>query len=148
MAFGIGDGAAIIVVFIGIVFTLTLGTVHHMTHVEQVYINSAYVLGANRRQIMFHVILPAILPNLIVIIRMNFFGAWTGVLAGGMVGVNTGLGTIVMVERQMMNMSLTFLGMAKIGLVGYLLVASFGLIQNACSGGGAVPNYRLCRISR
>src|SRR5262245_770014 len=116
--FGIGDGAAILVVFIGIVFTLTLGTVHHMTHVDQVYINSARVLGASRRQVMFHVILPAILPNLFVIKRMNFFGAWTGVLAAEMVGVNTGLGTIVMVGRQMMNMNLTFLGMAMIGLVG------------------------------
>ena len=97
VAFGIGDGAAIFVVFIGIVFTLTLGTVHHMTHVHQVYINSARVLGASRRQVMFHVILPAILPNLFVIMRINFFGAWTGALAAEMVGVNTGLGTIVMV---------------------------------------------------
>jgi ABC-type nitrate/sulfonate/bicarbonate transport system permease component len=37
VAFGIGDGAAIFVVFIGIVFTLTLGTVHHMTHVDDEY---------------------------------------------------------------------------------------------------------------
>lgn len=129
VAFGIGDGAAIFVVFIGIVFTLTLGTVHHMTHVDQVYINSARVLGASRRQVMFHVILPATLPNLFVIIRMNFFGAWTGVLAAEMVGVNTGLGTIVMVGRQMMNMNLTFLGMAMIGLVGYLLDAGLAVLQ-------------------
>jgi NitT/TauT family transport system permease protein len=129
VAFGIGDGAAIFVVFIGIVFTLTLGTVHHMTHVDQVYINSARVLGASRRQVMFHVILPAILPNLFVIMRMNFFGAWTGVLAAEMVGVNTGLGTIVMVGRQMMNMNLTFLGMAMIGLVGYLLDAGLAVLQ-------------------
>ena len=129
VAFGIGDGAAIFVVFIGIVFTLTLGTVHHMTHVHQVYIDSARVLGASRRQVMFHVILPAILPNLFVLMRMNFFGAWTGVLAAEMVGVNTGLGTIVMVGRQMMNMNLTFLGMAMIGLVGYLLDAGLAVLQ-------------------
>jgi NitT/TauT family transport system permease protein len=129
VAFGIGDGAAIFVVFIGIVFTLTLGTVNHITHVDQVYINSARVLGASRRQVMCHVILPAILPNLFVIMRMNFSGAWTGVLAAEMVGVNTGLGTIVMVGRQMMNMNLTFLGMAMIGLVGYLLDAGLAVIQ-------------------
>jgi NitT/TauT family transport system permease protein len=129
VAFGIGDGAAIFVVFIGIVFTLTLGTVNHMANVDQVYINTALVLGASRRQIMRHVILPAILPNLFVVMRMNLFGAWTGVLAAEMVGVNTGLGTIVMVGRQMMNMNLTFLGMAMIGLVGYLLDAGFGLVQ-------------------
>jgi NitT/TauT family transport system permease protein len=129
VAFGIGDGAAIFVVFIGIVFTLTLGTVHHMTHVHQVYINSARVLGASRRQVMFHVILPAILPNLFVIMRINFSGAWTGVLAAEMVGVNTGMGTIVMVGCQMMNMNVTFLGMAMIGLVGYLLDAGLAVIQ-------------------
>jgi NitT/TauT family transport system permease protein len=60
---------------------------------------------------------------------MTFFGAWTGVLAAEMVGVNTGLGTIVMVGRQMMNMNLTFLGMAMIGLVGYLLDAGLAVIQ-------------------
>jgi NitT/TauT family transport system permease protein len=129
VAFGIGNGAAVFVVFIGIIFTLTLGTVNHMEHVDQVYINTARVLGASRRQVMWYVILPAILPNLFVIMRLNLFGAWTGVLAAEMVGVNTGLGTIVMVGRQMMNMNLTFLGMAMIGLVGYLLDASFGLVQ-------------------
>ena len=38
VGFGIGDGAAIFVVFIGIVFTLTLGTVHHIdARVASVY---------------------------------------------------------------------------------------------------------------
>jgi NitT/TauT family transport system permease protein len=99
-----------------------------MNHVDQVYINTARVLGASRRQVMQHVILPAILPNLFVIMCMNLFGAWTGVLAAEMVGVNTGLGAIVMVGRQM-NMNLTLLGMAMIGLVGYLLDVGFALVQ-------------------
>ena len=129
MAFGIGDTTTIFVVFIGIVFTLTLATVNNMQNVDQLYINTARVLGANRRQIIRLVIFPAVLPNLFVILRMNLFGAWTGVLAAEMVGVNTGLGTMVMVGRQMMNMNLTFLGMAMIGLVGYLLDTGFALIQ-------------------
>jgi NitT/TauT family transport system permease protein len=78
---------------------------------------------------MRHVILPAVLPNLFVIMRPNFLGAWTGVLAAEMVGVRTGMGAIVVAGRQMMNMNLTFLGMAMIGLVGYLLDAVFGLVQ-------------------
>jgi ABC-type nitrate/sulfonate/bicarbonate transport system permease component len=128
-AFGIGDGAAIFVVFISIVFTLTLGTVNNMHNVDQLYLNTARVLGANRRQVIQHVIFPAILPNLFVIMRINLFSAWMGVLAAEMVGVRTGMGAIVVVGRQMMNMNLTFLGMAMIGLVGYLLDAGFRLIQ-------------------
>ena len=129
VAFGVGDRAAIFVVFISVVFTLTLGTVNNMHNVDQVYINTARVLGASRRQVIQHVIFPAVLPQLFVIMRINLFGAWMGILAAEMVGVRSGLGAIVVVGRQMMNMNLTFLGMALIGLVGYLLDASFGLVQ-------------------
>jgi NitT/TauT family transport system permease protein len=129
VAFGIGDGAAIFVVFVGIFFVLELAAVNSMKNVAQHYIDTARVLGASRRQVMWHVIFPAILPNLFVIMRVNLFGAWMGVLTAEMVGVNTGLGTIVLVGRQMMNMNLTFLGMAMIGLVGYLLDAGLAALQ-------------------
>jgi NitT/TauT family transport system permease protein len=129
VAFGVGDWSAIFVVFVGIYFTLTLATVKAMTNVDPVYVDAARVLGARRWQIMRYVVLPAAIPALFDLVRMNLFGAWMGVLAAEMVGVNTGLGAIVMVGRSMMNMNLTFLGMAMIGLVGYLLDAAFGLVQ-------------------
>jgi NitT/TauT family transport system permease protein len=129
LLFGLGDRAAIFVVFVGIYFTLTLATLNNMNNVSQVYINTARVLGASRRQVMWQVVLPAILPNLFVIVRMNVFAAWMGVLAAEMVGVRTGLGAVVVTGRQMMNMNLTFLGMALIGVVGYLLDVAFGLLQ-------------------
>ena len=62
-------------VFISVVFTLTLGTVNNMHHVDQLYIDTACVLGANRRQIIQHVIFPAVLPNLFAIMWINLFGA-------------------------------------------------------------------------
>jgi NitT/TauT family transport system permease protein len=100
-----------------------------MTNVEPVYLDTARVLGARRWQVMLQVVLPATIPALFDLVRLNLFGAWMGVLAAEMVGVNTGLGAIVMVGRQMMNMNLTFLGMAMIGLVGYLLDAAFAQVQ-------------------
>lgn len=129
LAFGIGDPAAIFVVFMGIFFSLTLATVNSINNVEQIYINTACVLGASRRQIMWHIVIPAVLPNLFMILRLNFFAAWMTVLAAEMVGVNTGLGAIVMVGRQMFNARLMFLGMAMIGVVGYFLDAGLALIQ-------------------
>src|SRR5260370_3053647 len=78
---------------------------------------------------MSQVILPAIIPSLFDLTRMNLFGAWMGVLAAEMVGVNTRLGAIVMVGPQMMNMNLTFLGVAIIALVGYPLHPAFAHVQ-------------------
>jgi NitT/TauT family transport system permease protein len=129
LAFGIGDGAAIFVVFIGIFFILSLATVNSIQKVDQTYLNTAKVLGASRWQILRHIMIPAIIPDLFVILRMNLFGAWMAVLAAEMVGVNTGLGAIVMVGRQMFNAKLMFLGMAIIGIVGYFLDAGFAQVQ-------------------
>lgn len=129
LVFGIGDSAAVFVVFIGIFFILSLATVSSINKVDQIYINTALVLGASRFQLMRHIIVPAIIPDLFVILRMNLFGAWMAVLAAEMVGVNTGLGAIVMVGRQMFNAKLMFLGMAIIGVVGYLLDVGFAQIQ-------------------
>ncbi|MCU0567103.1 MAG: ABC transporter permease [Oculatellaceae cyanobacterium Prado106] len=129
LAFGIGDGAAVFVVFIGVFFILTLATVNSINKVDQLYINTARVLGASRSQVMRHIIIPAIIPDLFTILRLNLFGAWMAVLAAEMVGVNTGLGAIVMVGRQMFNPKLMFLGMAMIGVIGYLLDLGFAQVQ-------------------
>ena len=129
VAFGIGDRAAVAVVFLGLFFILTLAVVNTMKGVDQVYINTARVLGATRFQLLREVILPAILPSMFVIIRVNFFAAWMAVLAAEAVGVGTGLGMIIWAGRQMLNMKLTFFGMALIGLVGFLIDQLFVLIQ-------------------
>src|SRR5438034_10205300 len=92
VAFGIGDGAAIFVVFVGIFFVLELAAVNSMKNVDQHYIDTARVLGASRRQVMWHVIFPAILPNLFVIIRVSLFGAGVAGLTGGVVGGRRGVG--------------------------------------------------------
>lgn len=129
LLFGIGNAPAIFIVFIGIFFSLTLATVDCIRNVDQLFINTALVLGANRWQIMRYIIIPAIIPSLFVVLRVNFFAAWASVLAAEMVGVNTGLGAMVMVARQMFNIKLMFLGMTLIGLVGYFIDFCFGQIQ-------------------
>jgi NitT/TauT family transport system permease protein len=130
VAFGIGDRAAMFVVFIGLFFILTLAVVNTMRNVDQLYISTGRILGANNWQLAIHVILPSILPALLVILRMNFFGAWTAVLSAEVVGTNTGLGAIIITGRQMMNMKLMFLGMALIGLVAFVIDRLFLQVQS------------------
>jgi NitT/TauT family transport system permease protein len=130
LLFGVGDAPAIFIVFIGIFFSLTLATVDCVKNVDQLYINTGLVLGASRWQIMRYIVVPAIIPSLFVVLRVNFFAAWASVLAAEMVGVNTGLGAMVMVARQMFNVKLMFLGMTLIGLVGYSIDVCFAQVQN------------------
>jgi NitT/TauT family transport system permease protein len=78
---------------------------------------------------VLHVIYPAILPPLFVILRVNFLAAWIVVLAAEVLGVNTGLGAIIQVGRQMLNMRLMFLGMIMVGLSGFIIDQLFATFE-------------------
>ena len=54
----------------------TLATVSMIDGVSPTYVNVARIMGATRRQIFLQVILPAILPGLFLILRLNLFAAW------------------------------------------------------------------------
>lgn len=129
MFFGLGNGAAVFVVFVGVFFIMTLATVNNIRTVDPVYVQVAKTTGAGRWQTMRHVILPAVLPSLFLVLRLNFFAAWMIVLAAEMVGIKNGLGSMVMVGRSMFNADLIFLGMALIGITGYLVDLGFRTFQ-------------------
>ena len=127
--FGIGNAPAIFLVFVAIFFVMTLSTLTQIDQVPKEYIQLARTVGASKRQIYRHVILPAILPGLFVTLRMNLFAAWMVVLIAEAVGVGSGLGQVTMMARNTFNASLVFFTMTLIGLTGFLFDKAFGLIQ-------------------
>jgi NitT/TauT family transport system permease protein len=127
---GIGDGAAIFVVFICSFCMLTLAVVHAMVHVDPVYVNVARVSGANRAQLLRHVILPGIIPTLLPAVRIVVFMGWITVLTAEVLGVSTGMAAIIAAGRGMMNHPLMYLGIAMASVVGVLLDRTLDLVQS------------------
>lgn len=118
--FGIGNVPAVFLVFISVFFIIVLSTLSQIDSVPAPYLHVARIMGAGKRQMFRHVILPAILPSLFVTLRMNLFAAWMVVLIAEAVGVGSGLGQIVMMARNTFNASLVFFTMTLIGLLGFL----------------------------
>ena len=123
LIFGIGNAPAIFLVFIALFFIMTLATLSLIDNLPVAYIQVARIMGANRRQIFFQVILPAILPGLFVVLRLNLFAAWMIVLIAESVGVGGGLGLVVIVARNTFDAQLAFFTMFVIGVVGFALEA-------------------------
>lgn len=119
--FGVGNGTAIFIVFTGIFFLLTINTVVAVQSVDQRLIKTARTFGASQRQVWLFVVLPAVLPTVFIMLRMNFFGAWMAVLAAEMVGLKNGLGMVIILGREMYNTKLILLGMCLVGVTGYLV---------------------------
>lgn len=127
--FGIGNKPAIFLVFIGVFFIMTLATVSQIENVSLTWLEVARTMGATRRQMLIHVILPAILPGLFVVLRLNLFAAWAVVLIAEAVGVGSGLGQVVLLARNTFNSSLVFFTMTIIGITGYGLDIGLRTVQ-------------------
>ena len=117
--FGIGNKPAIFMVFIALFFTMVLATITQIDAVNRNYINVARIMGATRRQIFLRVILPAILPGLLIVLRLNLFGAWMVVLIAEATGVGYGLGQVIMMARNTFNPGLVFFTIVIIGVIGF-----------------------------
>jgi NitT/TauT family transport system permease protein len=127
--FGIGNGPAIFMVFIALFFTMTLATIAQIDAVNRNYINVARTMGASKFQIYTRVILPAILPGLLAVLRLNLFGAWMVVLVAEATGVGYGLGQIISMARNTFNPGLVFFTIVIIGLLGFVFDSALRFLQ-------------------
>jgi NitT/TauT family transport system permease protein len=117
--FGIGNAPAIFMVVVALFFHMVLATVTQIDTINANFINVARTMGASKRQIYGRVILPAILPGMLAVLRMNLFAAWMVVLVAESTGVGYGMGQVIMLARNTFNPSLVFFTIAVIGLLGF-----------------------------
>ena len=118
--FGIGNKPAIFMVVIALFFHMVIATVAHIDNVPKNFIHVARTMGATKRQVYSRVIVPAILPPMLMVLRLNLFAAWMVVLVAETTGVGYGLGQIIMLARNTFNPSLVFCTIALIGVTGFV----------------------------
>lgn len=126
---GIGDPAAVFVVFMAIFGSMCCAAVAAFDAVPYEYRKVARSLGASESTVMRTVVLPAAAPALMTTVRMSFFAAWMAVLAGEMAGINSGLGYLIIMGQQMFNMNLVMVGVIAIGAVGFALDRALLMLQ-------------------
>ena len=97
--------------------------------VQVTYLNVARIMGATRLQTYLQVILPAVLPGLFMILRLNLFAAWMIVLIAESAGSDSGLGALVMLARNTGNINLVMIGMVVIGMVGFVSDIALRFVQ-------------------
>ena len=117
--FGIGNAPAIFMVVVALFFHMVLATINQIDGVSPNLINVARTMGASKPQIYGRVIIPAILPGMLAVLRLNLFGAWMVVLVAESTGVGYGMGQVIMLARNTFNPSLVFFTIAVIGILGF-----------------------------
>lgn len=122
--FGVGDVSAMFLIFLASFLPLTVATMHAVHNIEEVHLRAGRNFGLGRAQLVRSVILPAILPQLLVGMRITLGIAWLVVVAAEMIAVNSGLGFLIIDARNAGNRyDLVVAGMILIGLIGVALDA-------------------------
>lgn len=120
--FGVGDMAALFLIFLASVLPLTMTTVHAVHNIEHVHLAAGRNFGLTSRELVRSVIFPAILPQLIVGMRLTLGIAWLVVVAAEMIAVSSGLGFLIIDARNAGNRyDLVVAGMILIGAIGVAL---------------------------
>jgi NitT/TauT family transport system permease protein len=120
--FGVGDVSAIFLIFLASLLPLTVATMNAVHNIDPVQLAAARNFGIPLRARMRDVLIPAILPQLIVAMRIALGVAWLVVVAAEMIAVNSGLGFLIVDARNAGNRyDLVIAGMVLIGLVGIVL---------------------------
>ena len=123
--FGIGDPPAIFIIFLATFFQVALATSGAAASVPRVYYKVAADLGMSDEDILFKVTLPAIMPQLLVALRVAIGVAWMVVVAAEMIAVRSGLGFLIIDARNGLRMDLVVVGMITIGAIGVALDVVF-----------------------
>ena len=120
--FGVGDASPIYLIFISSVFPMIVQTTVGVHTIDKRYLRAAENFGVSRATLFRQVVIPAVLPQVLVGMRIGLGVAWLVVVAAEMIALRSGLGYMIMDARNAGNRyDLVIAGMIIIGVIGLSL---------------------------
>lgn len=119
--FGIGDGSKIWLLFLAAFPPITLSVLGGVQGIRRERIDGALALGARRWQVVRHVVLPSVAPELFTGIRLALGFAWTTVVAAETINGIPGIGGLAWQTQQFQETNIAVLCIIVIGIAAIAL---------------------------
>jgi taurine transport system permease protein len=119
--FGYGFGAITFVIFNAVFFIVAYNTLLGVSTIPLPLRHAAASLGARRWAMLFEVLLPGALPNIVTGVRTGLGFAWRGLIAAEIIATNVGLGYMIFVARDFYRTEVIVFGMIVIGSLWLLI---------------------------
>ena len=117
--FGFTRQSVWILLFIASFFKMIYNMVGGVRNVNPIWILVAKNLGLKKFQIIFKVIIPGALPNIITAMRIGFGSIWRGVIAAEMLVTGAGgLGKFIWTAQWTFSFDKVFVGTLMIAIIG------------------------------
>jgi NitT/TauT family transport system permease protein len=119
--FGLNDGAILFVVVMGSVLAIAISTEDGVNGIDPQLIRVADTLGVRGARFSFGVLIPAALPGIVTGLKLGWSFAWRALLAGELLFVSGGLGQLLTVGRELMDVPQVMAVMVAIIALGILV---------------------------
>lgn len=130
LLFGIGDIPAIIIIFIAAFFPVLLSTVSAVGSIDPIYFKVAKSFGIRQPQLTWKVIFPAAFPQIASGIHLAIGTSWIFLVAGEMVGAQSGLGYQIIDARNNIRADVLLATIVVIGVIGIILDGLLKFLEN------------------
>ena len=121
MAFGVGDAPVYFLLTVAAVWPVLLNAAAGVHSVDRRWLLLSRSLCATRWETIARVILPAIVPHLLVGLRLAVGVIWIVLVPAEMLGVSSGLGYFILDTRDRLAYGELMAAILLIGAIGYLL---------------------------
>ncbi|MGB3612211.1 MAG: ABC transporter permease [Elainellaceae cyanobacterium] len=128
---GLGEAPKLALIFIGTVFFNTLMIMDAVKFVPKELLEATYTLGGRRGQVLFQVITPYVIPNIIDAFRINMASSWNLVVVAELVAAETGLGKRILIAQKFFQTDEIFACLLVLGLIGFVMDLSLRFVMRA-----------------
>jgi len=130
LLWGMRDGSKIVIIFLIIVFQVIVSVRDSVANIDASMYQVIKSAGANRWQVIRHVTLPAILPQLLTSVRISLGTAVSVLFFVEGYGTEYGLGYYILDAWSRINYIDMYLGIMVISLLGFALFMLIDLLSN------------------
>lgn len=128
--FGIGNAPAVFIIFLAAFYPVLLTTISAVRAVPVVYLKVSSNFGAKPGMTFLRVIVPAAFPGIMVGLHIAVGTAWIHLVAGEMLGAQSGLGFMIVDARNFLRTDQIMAGMLLVGILGLAIYKVMKAAEN------------------
>ncbi|GFP75120.1 ABC transporter permease [Clostridium fungisolvens] len=130
--FWVGNGiTAIIVIALLISIVVTIMSVFSgFQEVDEEKIKLMKTFGANKIQMLTHLIMPASIPTMISALKINVGLSWVGVIMGEFLVAKDGLGFLIVYGGQISQLDMVMMSIIILSVIAYIMYKIVSIIEN------------------
>lgn len=127
--FGIGETSKILLIYLAIFAPVAMSALAGVRSAQQVRVRAAQSLGASRAQVLWFVILPGALPEILTGLRIGLGVGWSTLVAAELIAATRGLGFMVQSAGEFLATDVVLAGIAVIAVIAFILELGLRALQ-------------------